>query len=164
MKTQTSWTMGNFTVSLKAELNEQATAKAVEKGLLWAGQRKSGLDDTLSGVDAKKRKAQGFKRDSVAYSQAMAERLKALFSTVELDDNVVVETEVTVGEYVPTTADSKFVKETEVMSRHESKGDLEEWLKSTVGYSGDTHGEDGEYSKEALGAIRAYAKRLLDSI
>ncbi len=65
-------------------------------------------------------------------------------------------------------ADSKFTEETEIVSRHESAGDLDEWLEGTVGYGkvidGEldlpTHTEDGTaFAVEMLRAVRGYKIR-----
>ncbi len=160
---KTEWTLGNFTVALSAEVTEKQLTYLASKGLLWLGQRQSKVDRTLGGYSGDKR-IKGFKRSEVSFTPTLAERLKADFETLEVEDEITLTPMVSVGEYVRETAEPKYKREKEVALRHESKGDLEEWLEAKVGYTGDTHGEDGEYSTEMLSHLKVFLDEALKNI
>lgn len=152
---KTEWNLGNFTVALSAEVDDSQLRYLASKGLLWLGQRQSKVDKTLGGYNGDKR-IKGFKRSEVSYTPTLAKGLTADFETLEVEDEISLTPSVVVTEYIRETAEPKYKREKEVAGRHESKGDLEEWLADKVGYTGDTHGEDGEYSTEMLSKLKTF--------
>ena len=91
----------------------------------------------------------------------MASKLQAVFASLAMPDEMPSQpTTADVTEYIREVAVLKYALAKSAMLRHESKNDLESWLEDTVGYDGDTHGEDGEYHVEALKAIDAYIKSI----
>lgn len=160
MKIETKWACGNFLVSLAAEPDANQEVKLQECGLRFLGQRVSAVDKVLGAftkdANGKAKRIPGWKRNDVPFSHALADKLRSVFEALEFSDESILPASVEITEYVPTTAEPKYKEETEIVSRHESKGDLEEWLKTTVGYSGDTHDEDGEYAQAMLASVKAY--------
>jgi hypothetical protein len=152
---KTEWNLGNFTVALSAEVDDGGLKYLASKGLLWLGQRQSQVDKTLGGYSGDKR-IKGFKRGEVEFTPTLAKNLEADFADLEVKDEFQVSPTVMVTEYIRETAEPKYKREKEVALRHESKGDLEEWLKDKVGYTGDTHGEDGEYNTEMLRELKVF--------
>lgn len=152
MMIKASWNSGNFTLAHTAEVDDVGLAALAEKGLLWHAQRNGEHDKALGSmetVDGREKRKTGWKRGDVGYSASGASALVTAYA--ELGDLEAVETVVT--EYVREEG-AKFVDEKAGMLKHESAGDLEAWLKTSCGYSGATHGEDGEYSVDALRAVR----------
>jgi hypothetical protein len=160
---KTEWNLGNFTVSLTADVDDGGLKYLASKGLLWLGQRQSQVDKTLGGYEGEKRK-KGFKRGEVEFTPTLAKNLEADFADLEVKDEFQVSPTVVVTEYIRETAEPKYKREKEVALRHESKGDLEEWLAAKVGYTGDAHGEDGEYSTEMLATLKVFLDEALKSI
>lgn len=163
-KINTKWNSGNFSLSHGVEVDEVGLLALAEKGLLWFMQRNREHDGVLGAfekVEGKSVRKKGWKRGDVAYSQPLATALKGVYGEMELSGNKLpVVTEV--GEYIREAgADSKFTEERAIAGRHESKGDLEEWLLEKCEFADATHGEDGEYSVEMLRAVRAYKLEVL---
>lgn len=183
MKIQETSQVGNFlvgvTVEVAGEFDKPAQA-ILAKGVRWLMQRKGGVDELLGGMvpgTAKSGKPRMVRREKwtrndTPYGDLLAQKLQMHFATLEYpgEDEMaaVVCAEVSVTEYIRDVAESKFNDERVIASNHESKNDLEEWLEKTVGYTGATHGEDGEFEVGMLRAIRGYklakAKELLASI
>lgn len=161
----TKWNLGNFTVELKTLVNEAISGRLACLGLRFLGQRVSAVDKILGGFEKKGdkdvRKA-GWKRTDAPFSPDLASKLAKAFEELELpgddagNEAVKLGMKATFTEYVPTAGAPKFVEEKALCVRHESKGDLEEWLKTKVGYAGETHGADGEYDPAMLAAVKAY--------
>lgn len=159
MKTiKTSWNSGNFTLTHSVEATDEMVQVFAEKGLLWFAQRNREHDVVLGAfesVDGKNKRRKGFSRGDVGFTSAMANSLSKAYTKLgEKDATFDVTT--TVGEYIRDVADSKFTEETAIASRHESAGDLEEWLEAKCDYVGETHGEDGEFAVEMLRAVRTF--------
>lgn len=170
MKITTNWNSGNFSLRHQVEVTAGQLEELAADGLLYRMQRNREHDEVLGAFkkegDKKVRKA-GWKRIDVGYADNLA---KALASTdgykvlkfgnegEQIDAIVPVVTEVT--EYVRTqSAEGKpGEEEKEIAGRHESAGDLEEWLAVKCNYTGETHSEDGEYHPAMLMAVNA-AKR-----
>ena len=177
--TNINWTFGNFdvTVRLTAELDGPKADKVLEAaGLKWL-QRKpaSAVEKLLAGYE---KRPEGFKRDSIPFSPERAEKVKAGFTLTETSLGITAEC-LSVTEHVKGVTDAPNVKAREALSRHESAGDLEEWLAQAyvmVGearvaapaYTGPTHTVDGEdYHPEAVAnavAKRRAATAYLDAI
>lgn len=177
MQMQTKWACGNFTIDLSVVVpDESLSAKSkalVAYGIRQIGQRNSEVDKILGafkvGTDGKAVRIKDWKRNEVPFSPDLAAKLKTSFEGLKYDEitddgefaEVSLGATATVTEYVSKTKEVKFESETAAMLRHESKGDLEVWLKDVIGFAGDSHGADGEYNVEALKAIRVYAKTML---
>lgn len=153
-----------YLASLPADDNVQAAFESL--GLLYCLQRISQLDEALGITirDDKKLVRTGMKRGDVVYTQEMAESIaKVMAENLALPKFLTGEaTElagltITVEPYEGGAVESKFTEEIEIIGRHESAGDLEEWAKDTIGYTGETHDENGEqYHKSLMIAVRAY--------
>lgn len=159
MKIKADWNSGNFSLNHEVEVTEGQVAELASDGLLYRMQRNREHDEILGAfekVGDKKVRRKAWKRIDVDYADNLAKALVASYGSVKFGETAIpVATAIT--EYIRDGgADSKFTEETAIASRHESAGDLEEWLKATVGYAGDTHGEDGEYDAAMLRAVRGY--------
>lgn len=159
MKIKADWNSGNFSLAHEVEVSEAQVAELASDGLLYRMQRNREHDEILGAfekVGDKKVRRKAWKRIDVGYDATLASKLVKSYGEVKFEGDIIpVVTAIT--EYVRDGgADSKFTEETAIAVRHESAGDLEEWLKATVGYAGDTHGEDGEYDAGMLRAVRGY--------
>lgn len=166
MKVQTNWNLGNFTVALSTEATDAVRDRLASYGLRFLAQRVTAVDKVMGGfetVNGKEKRKTGWKRGQVAYTPEMATALAGVFAELAFPDDPkdAVAAVASITEYVRDTVESKFTEETAIASRHESAGDLEEWLVDKVGYADDTHGEDGEYSRAMLLAVREYKRRML---
>lgn len=167
MKTiKTNWNSGNFSLSHEVECSDDQVLLLAEKGLLWYMQRNRQHDVVLGAfetVNGKQVRRKAFKRGDVGYGKPLADKLTAAYGEVSLSDAEVdkLPVDTAVGEYIRDVTDSKFTEETAIASRHESAGDLEDWLKAKCKFEGDTHGDDGEYSAEMLRAVRGYKLEVL---
>lgn len=157
MKTQ--FTFGNFLVNVVlSDLvlegldpeNEKLIAGYVLDGCTQKLQRKpaSLAEKEFAGYE---KRPEGFKRNSIPYSEEKAKRLVEI-----MQPEVVPVASVSVEEYVPNVTESKFTEEKYLLKRHEDAGDLDEWLEGKVKYAGDYQSEDGEWLPALLIAVRAY--------
>lgn len=164
-KINTKWNSGNFSLTHEVEVDEAGLLALAEKGLLWFMQRNREHDGVLGAFEKqgdKQVRRKGWKRGDVAFDKPTADDLKAVYGELKLSESSKLPVVTEVGEYVRETgADSKFTEERAIAGRHESKGDLEEWLLEKCSYAEDTHGEDGEYSVEMLRAVRGYKLEVL---
>jgi hypothetical protein len=157
MKLEAKWNLGNFGVRISKDVTETELEELAQVGLLHNAQRAKGIDEALgiiSKVNGKNVRSK-LTRIDIPYSPAIAEKLKAVL-------DVIGEAELV--EYQREAASLKYRDAKEIAGRHESKGDLEEWLLDKVGFAGDTHGEDGEFSQEMLAAVHGFAKAALAGI
>lgn len=165
IKIKTQWNSGNFSLSHQVEATEEQVLALAEKGLLWYMQRNREHDEVLGAFEKqgdKQVRRKGFKRGDVAFAVPMAMALKAAYGDIVVGEAGKLAVDTMVGEYLRETgADSKFTEERAIAGRHESKGDLEEWLMEKCEFAEATHGEDGEYSVEMLRAVRAYKLQVL---
>ena len=127
-------------------------------------QRQTNIDKVLgaftTGADGKTKRKDKWTRNSVDFETAMASKLQSALSTLAMPDESTLAVDAEIEEYIREVTVLKYALAKSAMLRHESKNDLESWLEDTVGYDGDTHGEDGEYHVEALKAIDAYIKSI----
>lgn len=165
IKIKTQWNSGNFSLSHQVEATEEQVLALAEKGLLWYMQRNREHDEVLGAFEKqgdKQVRRKGFKRGDVLYDKGTADDLKAVYGEVALSESSKLPVETDVVEYIRETgADSKFTEERAIAGRHESQGDLEEWLMEKCEFAEATHGEDGEYSVEMLRAVRTYKLEVL---
>lgn len=162
MKANTQVTIGNFAVDIEADADAQMLANL---GLRWIVQRQTTIDKTLGaffkGADGKEKRKSGWKRTDVEFTPAMAEKLQTVLESLALpdsEDKLAALPNVT--EYVREAPEKKFVDAKAAMARHESANDIEAWL-AGLGYTGPTHGEDGEYAVEALRIVDAKIAEML---
>jgi hypothetical protein len=166
-KVNTEWACGNYQIALLADVSPEQFQTLANLGLRYLGQRNSDVDKILGAFvtnekTGKAERIKGWKRNSVAFMPTLAEKLKTSFQALELSEGNVVSSEVGITEYVPTVGESKYSEEKDIVGRHESAGDLEEWLKTKVGFEGETHTEDGEsFSPAMLQKVREYKKAAL---
>lgn len=163
----TKWALGNFSVELSSTVDDAMFTKLANLGLRFLGQRVSAVDKVLGAFETdatgKPRRKSGWKRGDVTFTPELADALVAVFTSLELPDESKLESvAVSVAEYVPTAAAPKFKEEREIVSRHESKGDLDEWLKATVGFAGESHTVDGEdFNPVMLAAVKSWKTEML---
>lgn len=171
-KVTTEWNLGNYNVSLTAEVSEEVFQICANYGARWLGQRNTEVDKILGAFtqkDGKDVRIPGWKRSEVGFDEGLARKLEKSFAELSFPKDgenaaVAVAFDVAISEYIREAKALKYTEEKEIAGRHESKGDLEEWLSGTVKYDGDTHGEDGEYAPAMLSAIRAYKLARLKEI
>lgn len=163
MKVVTSWNSGNFSLRHEVEVGPEQVAALASDGLLYRMQRNREHDEVLGAFTKdgeKKVRKPKWKRIDVGYDAGLAAKLKGVYGG---DEAMPVVTEVT--EYIREAgADSKFTEEIAIAGRHESAGDLAEWLLEKCDYVGDTHGDDGEYHAEMLRAVRGYKLKRLAAL
>lgn len=147
MKIET--TTGRYAITVEGSI---LTEKKDELALLGLSQ---GV--LYRGVFAELREKTGAKRkleDSAAFTQPVADAVGAAVMKALLP--FMGATEVAVTEYSGGEAVALKLKgEIAKASEHESKGDLAAWLAAKVGFTGPTHGEDGEFARPMLLAIKA---------
>ena len=157
---KTDWTIGNFSVALAVESTPVLLAALAPLGVKWIGQRQSEVDKVLGGfetVSGKPKRKANWKRTDSAYSVELGNKLKAVFAQLKLDDEITLEPEVTVSEYIPGDgADYKFSFEKEVIGERESLPESEwvAWLKGLGVGEDEAHDDAGEYSAKLLSAVR----------
>lgn len=159
MKLNTNSTFGNFAITAEAEVSDAQRDVLASYGLLQLLQRSpaSAAEKAMAGYD--KRPA-GFKRDSIAFSEANAEKLTAeLQKPIKVEDGIAdLNVEVVVTEYVPTESDVKMPDERAAYARNGKAGSLPA-LATKVGFAGEVgDGTTENAPVEFLRAIRAYAK------
>lgn len=149
---KTEITTGLYSITLEGDILPEKVMELAEAGLVQ-GQIYRGVLQPLREETGAKRKLEDCKAFDAAVGKKVQEEIE---KTVKPFGKFTV----VVGEYVPgdrASADTKFTEEREIVGRHESAGDLESWLKTTIGYSGPSHTEDEEdYAVEALRAVRAF--------
>ena len=170
------WNAGNYSIALSAKVTPSVFQTLANLGLLWCGQRNSDHDRVigLSVKDAKGiyRRTAGKTRADFAFDGEVAKRLAASYGAIATPKDAgatALSPTAVVTEYIRDVAEPKFESEREAMARHESMTatagepkslELSVWLKTVIGYAGESHGPDGEFSLAALRAIRAYVKAL----
>jgi hypothetical protein len=170
MKTRISWTCGNYdpVVEIDAPAIELVTpseqnckdAVGILEGFAFQVLQRKPAGAWEKAVAGYEKRPSGFKRDSIPYSEEGVEEMKRQF-TIALGSGVTAKFIDAIEHVKGEVADSKFTEETEIASRHESAGDLEVWLEEKARYTGDTHGEDGEFAMDMLRAVRAYKIKVL---
>lgn len=158
MKTE-KFTCGNYEVTfgIKAEVVfDEKLTPLLHGGITQILQRKpaSAWEKAEAGYE---KRPEGFKRESIPFSPEAADRMKAIMSEA-VKDWAIIE----VGEYVPEEKVGKFKEEIEIIARHESEDDVEEWLEKKVGFVGEYVDSDTDsgYSLEALKAVNAYKRKM----
>lgn len=158
MNTKIEWTFGNFDIEVDVEAPQMATpavaAKILAAAALQVLQRKPAgeVEKALAGYD---KRPEGFKRDSIPFTSENALVVEEGF-TLASDLGFTAQVTSVIEHVKGVVADSKFTEEVKIMGRHESASDLTVWLKDTVGHAGESHGADGNFSVEALRAVRAF--------
>lgn len=164
-KVTTESTLGNYKAIVSVEADENLQGILLPLGLKYVLQRQQSIDTTLGAfqmVNGKRKRKESWRRNDVIYTALLGERLQAALSTLAMPDSEIpLAVDVDVLEYIRDVAESKFTEERALMTRHESANDLEEWLESKVKFLGDTHGDDGEFSIDALKAVREFKKAAL---
>ena len=160
---KTSFTCGNFLVSF-ALLESLAIAENLVKlvcaGITQVLQRKPASKWEKQAAGYEKRPS-GFERNTIPFSTGAAELLQEI-----MQEAVKQWATVEVIEYVPEVKLGKFKEEIDLIARHESEDDVEEWLEKKVGFVGDHTDSESEsgYSLEALQAVNAYKRASLKGL
>jgi hypothetical protein len=182
-KVTSKWNCGNFTLEHSAEVPEEMVDALLSVGLLHVVQRDVRIDRILGVMqmdsDGKWKPTLGPDKKRLRRAEVDFDEVKATAFTSSLTEYEVGEKKLAVAtvasEYTRTEADSKFVFETKLLTKHESADDLEEWLAQDFivdpatkirydapAYAGPTHGEDGEFAIDALRNARAKV-RVIDA-
>lgn len=161
MKLTTSWNLGNFNVTLAKDVTGYERDTLAEYGLRWLGQRNTQVDLTLGiasvkpGKKAGKTKIvrDGRTRTDIPFTPAMADKLANDFHTLGDDEFKLDSIVVTVGEKQTETKEKKYQRAINKLTQRESMPDFETWLADKVGFEGETHDENGEYTQEVILAV-----------
>lgn len=161
MKVQIEYSTGNFTLAIVGNVDTQGMevkpplSEVIEAGIRYSTERDvaSACYKGIAGKGGKLPK--GFKRDSLAYSEDVAN----LFSTVATTElkKLMPDVEVITTENVGTAKADAIA----LIAQHESANDLEVWLAKNIGYDGDTHGDDGEFASGAITAVALKIKAVV---
>jgi ubiquitin len=163
MKLQTKSTFGNFAIEAEAEVSAEQRDYLANLGLLQVLQRSpaSAAEKALAGYD---KRPSGFKRDSIPFNEANAEKLiAAMEAPIEFKENgeeviPAIFCSVVATEYVPSVADVKMTDERNAYARHGKAGDLPAFA-AKVGYDGQLG--DGTKEGAPVDFLRAI-KRFTD--
>ena len=168
MKTEISWTFGNFdlTCVVAADVNGPAAERMLQFAATNILQRgpAGAAEKALAGYD--KRPA-GFQRNSIAYNEQRAAKLTELFTgkfnlNPDGEPEYALEYACTgVSEHIVggSKQDLKYVEERKVCARH--KDDYENFLVNKIGTGVSyEHGTYDNPTTEVLAAIRAYVKAM----
>jgi hypothetical protein len=165
MKVEASSRFGNFQWVATGEVSDELANALASFGVTQVLQRSpsSNAEKAIAGYE---KRPSGFKRDSLPFSEDDAETLRKALSSAEIEigegedkKSFKLPLSVEVMEYVPTAAESKFTEEKAIVARHEATGDLEEWLKTKVGFTGDREDEQA-----VLVAVREFKKAALKGL
>lgn len=172
MKIETKWNIGKagvgFGVTARAEVSDTDAEVLKQLGFKYLLQRVTSVDDVLGGytkgADGKRTRVAGFKRGNVPFGEATAKALAEVLSEVHFPDSTkekphTLKAEVQVALAEGESAGPAYAREKKKFAEKEStEAGLAAWLESFCGYTGESHGADGEYAVEALAA----AKRAID--
>lgn len=171
---ETKWALGNFSVTLTHEPQSQEALETLAAlGLRFLGQRNSAVDKILGGFragkDGKQERIAGWKRTDVAFDGKLADALAESFSRLALPDSeLTLAASAKVEEYQRESAERVYKDARAKLAARESKAGFEEWCVSALGYTGETHGTDGEFALELVKALdaklKAAAKAAMDAI
>lgn len=166
MKVKIDTSTGFYRVQVEGEVKADKLQAVVNDGIAQGC--------LYRGVFAAGREITGAKRkldESAPFDASKAEELNAL--CVKALTDVLNDPVITVTQYVPpegkdTTLASAKEAALAAFGKHESAGDLEEWLAASYDYTGPTHGADGEYHPDALAPVlkkaQANARAALDAM
>jgi hypothetical protein len=182
MKNEVKFTCGNYLVTVL--LKDVLEVAGMLVGLVLAGvtqilQRKpaSKWEKLIAKYD---KRPDGFERASIPFTAEGAKELARIMMdaivtpAVAASEGVEASKEVKISdiatvfvvEYVPEVKLGKFKEEIDLIARHESEDDVEEWLEKKVGFDGvyeDSTTESG-YTLEALQAVNAYKRASLKGL
>lgn len=160
MKVNIEYSTGNFTLNIAGNVDTQGMepkeplATTITNGIRYDVER--GVASTCyKEIDGKSGKLpKGYKRDSMAFSVEKAARFTEI--TVRELKTLMPDVVVVTTENVGTAKADALAVLTELESKPE--GTMEAAL-AKLGYSGPTHGEDGEFHSDAVTAIAMEIKR-----
>jgi hypothetical protein len=165
MTVKTGSRFGNFAWTAKGQINDELVAILLPFAITQILQRSpsSNAEKAMAGYE---KRPEGFKRDSIEFDSDMADILRDHLekASVEVGEGDAKKTiplglKVEVEQYIPTAAESKFTEEKAIVARHEATGDLEDWLKTKVGFTGDREDEQA-----VLVAVREFKKAALKGL
>lgn len=153
-KGQSKFVCGNFEVGISLlddirKVQPESLLEYILDGITQKLQRKPASDWEKDAAGYKKR-PKDFKRNSLLFSEDSAENMASLFG--DAVGNVAT---ITVVEYIPNVAESKFTEEKGIVKAKGGDEDRLASLAEAVGYDGE---ELDEENMEFLAAIRAYLK------
>lgn len=167
MKIQYGSRFGNYRWDAECDVPEQLVPVLLPFAALQLQQRSpsSTAEKAMAGYE---KRPKGFERDSIGFTEELAKVLAKHMSTLSVETGVdekgkpiveELEATVTVVEYVPTAAESKFTEEKVIVKNHQDKDDLAEWalVNLKVEVLPATPTED----KEFLGKVREFKKAML---
>lgn len=158
-----SSTFGNSKWSAHADVSDEQAQILQNLGFLWVMQRSpsSNAEKTLAGYE---KRPEGFKRNSIEYSEGMATKLKSLLSLpVEIEDgvNITPVVDSVVFHEIGAGAEPKYKDEKSIVARHVEAGDFAQWMTNEVGFAATA--ADAEKT-EVLAAVKAYKQRRLTEL
>ena len=156
-------TFGNFKWSGELELTDAQLVEFASLGGLQVYQRSpsSNAEKTLGKYE---KRPDDFKRNSIVFSDANAETLKAALSEeVKVSDTTKVKlTNVSVAFHeIGATTAPKYVEEKTIAKRHVDAGDFAQWMANTIGFKATVEDVD---NVEVLQAIKAYKTKMLATV
>lgn len=165
MKVQATSVFGQFRWTATGEISEPLAGVLLPFAITQVLQRSpsSNAEKAIAGYEKRPDK---FKRNSLNFNEGDAETLRKHLESAEIEvgegdekKTFKLPLSVSVEQYVPTVAESKFTEEKAILDRHEKEGDKEEWLLKTVGFKGDDRDEQA-----VLVAVREFKKAALKGL
>ena len=171
MEVNTNWNIGQFDVTLTANVDAETQARLASLGLRYLGQRNSEVDKILGGFEknseGKLVRRSNFKRNEVEFSETLRDALAASFATLTLPKAEGEEEAPTLAATVAIDryegggkAEIKYAGERKAYARHGVAGDLPAFAEK-IGYEGEVGDGTAENAPvEFLRAIKAYVDSL----
>lgn len=147
MVIKTNSRFGNFAWSASADVSDEMMKTLAAFGLLQVLQRgpSSKAEKALAGYE---KRPDGFKRDSIPFSDKAAKALAIALRDAEIEDGLSVQSNVEVVEYIaPEGVQSKFTEEKAIIAKHETAGDVVKWARETVKFDGEL------FASEEIGQV-----------
>ena len=157
-------TFGNFKWFATAEITNEQQATLADLGFLWVMQRSpsSNAEKVMAGYE---KRPEGFKRNSIDFSEEGAEVLKSeLSKPIDIEKDNVITPVVSKVQFheIGAGAEPKYADEKKIVQRHIDAKDIVSWATDTVGFAdeGDLDTENVEFLK----AVKAYKQRRLAEV
>lgn len=162
MKVKIEYSTGNFTLAIVGNVDGagnpgEPLATIITSGIRYVTERDVASEcyKSIAGKGGKLPK--GFKRDTLAFTPERATQFQtvAQAALAKLMPDVAVEVSENVG-----TAKADALA---LLELRESKPDFALWLEKNIGFTGETHGDDGEWTSEVVTAVAVRIKAVKDA-
>ena len=167
-KVSASSTFGNYRWSAECEVSNEQAEMLANAGFLWVMQRSpsSAAEKAMGGYE---KRPDGYKRSSIKFDdkgvKLLTENLGKPVVIGEDDDgnDIKITPKVTkvVFHEIGAGAEPKYAEEKEIVIRHTKAGDLAEWAKDKIGFTGTNLNVE---NVEFLKAVKAYKQSLLKAV